>query len=211
MEQEARRRLVKQIHEAFKDVPKPDFVGVYLEDLQGVSWESVSVFELRSHADELHQFTPEGFRYFLPAILTAVILHSDDADVLVDNIIHALVPEEDNLKSREAVERSFRNYIDTLDDNERKAITDSLNLHADEFDKFAGKMLTKFKPYPDPPEYLERHKREFKERVQILDAKMKKAVATFVLSYEALEPQSGVIYINRELYEKAVEFWSAYA
>ena len=48
--------------------------------------------EPRKHRDDLMNFSPGGFRFFIPAILIAVILHSDEVDTLRDNIIYMLAP-----------------------------------------------------------------------------------------------------------------------
>ncbi len=53
---------------------------------RGTTWPSHSVEELRLHAAALSLFTPEAFRYFLPAFMLATLQDPDRADVIPDSI-----------------------------------------------------------------------------------------------------------------------------
>lgn len=105
MTDEERKILVEYIHSAFDEVSKPSFSGVELRSLQKRHWKNVTANQLRKYADELHNFSPEVFRYFLPAILTAVILYPKESDVLVDNVIGQLSPPEEGTRHKTNFDR----------------------------------------------------------------------------------------------------------
>ena len=120
MNVEDRNRLVENIKIAFKDVPIPSYVGYELDELEGKKWENISPQDLRRVADELTSFSDEGFRYFLPAILISVILHSKEVDVLTENIIHKLAPpdkEERYYKEHLSILKRRANILDAKQKN----------------------------------------------------------------------------------------------
>ena len=96
MEQIKRENLVEKIHEAFKDTPAPKngYVGYELEEFKQVHWRDVPVELIRKYRDSFGNFSPEGFRFYLPAILTAIILQPKIVDTAVNNIIFYVSPPE---------------------------------------------------------------------------------------------------------------------
>jgi len=122
MDIEAKKELVKEIELAFNDVPKPDNVGIYLESLQGRSREDVKPIEFRPISDELASFTTEGFCYFLPAMLEAVILYPDETDVLTESIIRKLAPPTKSEKYVELLQQQFDSRTEYLNLEQKKAV-----------------------------------------------------------------------------------------
>jgi hypothetical protein len=47
------------------------------------------------HRFEITSFTPEGFRFFLPAVLLGVLLHHKEVDTLTETLIANLIPSQD--------------------------------------------------------------------------------------------------------------------
>lgn len=95
-----RKYLIDQIHLAFQDTPSPQsgVAGIELEDFTMKHWSDISAQTIRKYQDEFSSFSPEGFRFFLPAIITAVILHPEICDLAVENIVVYLsLPEPDNI------------------------------------------------------------------------------------------------------------------
>lgn len=113
-----KNRLVEEIQTAFRDVPMPSDIGMYLEKLENRQRGDVKPVEYRPIADELHWFTPEGFCYFLPSILEAVILYPVDADVMTISILRALSPSYQSGINYE----QFESRVYRLDTKQKKAI-----------------------------------------------------------------------------------------
>jgi hypothetical protein len=123
-----REELASQIEQAFANTPYPENgdVGYELEDIEGLHWKEVPTSLLRAHRDELSSFTPEGFRFFLPALLIAVILHPDQVDTLTWNIIGKLAPPEPESDIRaelfDFLEITFRQRVSVLSPEEKAAV-----------------------------------------------------------------------------------------
>lgn len=127
---EDRKTLAEKIRSAFKDVSIPSYVGYELDMLQGKKWDEVSVDDLRWHADELASFTSEGFHYFLPSMLIAVILHSKESDVLTENIVDKLAPpirENRSKKHFEMHQIQFNKRVEILDKQQKDAVRNFVN------------------------------------------------------------------------------------
>lgn len=60
-------------------------------------WNQIPLENLIQNRDRISYLTEIGFRFLLPAFLTVAIEHPKEVDVLLDNIIFALVPP-DNLE-----------------------------------------------------------------------------------------------------------------
>ena len=91
-----RQALLTLIHNGFKDTPAPKngIAGYDLDDFANKHWRDITPEIVRKYRDEFISFSPEGFRFYLPAILTAIISHPKVADTAVDNIIRYLSPPE---------------------------------------------------------------------------------------------------------------------
>ena len=86
------RRLIEA---AFADTPRPDppLVEPTYDD-EGVSdyfagrtWRGNRVVDLRFHEAALVFFTPDAFRYYLPAFLLASLDDREEADVIPDHVV----------------------------------------------------------------------------------------------------------------------------
>lgn len=92
--------------------PESDDLAKYFT---GKSWRGHSAKQLREHASALSFFTPEGFRYFLPAFMLAELDDPVAADVIAQSILFHLCKadgREDRARilavnEREAVARFF--------------------------------------------------------------------------------------------------------
>jgi hypothetical protein len=52
----------------------------------GTTWQEHDAHYLRSHESSLHYFTPEAFRYYLPAFMMAELWDPEAADVIAEGI-----------------------------------------------------------------------------------------------------------------------------
>ena len=93
---------------SFADVQYPgdeklvsDNTGYHLECNQikaafkGRHWKEIPLELLRYHSEALFFFTPEAYRFYLPAYLIAGSLHYPDADRIPDSIVFSLLPPSD--------------------------------------------------------------------------------------------------------------------
>lgn len=97
MNQAEREKLAHKIAEAFIATPYPanGYVGRELqEDFAHKAWQDITPEILFRYREYLHNFSIEGFRFFLPAFLTGIIMYPKKVDMLVDTIITALLPPE---------------------------------------------------------------------------------------------------------------------
>jgi hypothetical protein len=53
----------------------------------GRHWREMPLETVLHHPEALSAFTPEAFRFFLPAFLLAALFHFDEADVLPESIV----------------------------------------------------------------------------------------------------------------------------
>jgi hypothetical protein len=91
--------LEKVIKAAFAKTPKPghkltdtyDDEGAQ-EYFEGRTWDGHSTRDIRSHADAMSFFTPEAFRYYLPAFMLAELREPDIADIVGDYVVYKFGP-----------------------------------------------------------------------------------------------------------------------
>jgi hypothetical protein len=95
--------LADRIASAFADVHHPDkgcllradagWEGDRLEPLVGgMRWQDIPLDVLRRYPTGLLLFTPEGFRYYLPAYLLAALRDPEEVDVLPELVFATLTP-----------------------------------------------------------------------------------------------------------------------
>jgi hypothetical protein len=98
-------RVVQKIQEAFatNQYPGDDnlvedssyWESINLSDqLKGKDWREISLETLKKNRFSLSLFTPEAFRYYLPAFIIASVLHADEVDTLPSSVFHNLTPPE---------------------------------------------------------------------------------------------------------------------
>lgn len=101
-------RLEQQIEAAFGELPIPpvdrlviDNSGQHLEcnqvkaKFRGRHWRELSVEDLQYESEALAFFSPEAFRFFLPAFIRAALLHYDQADLIPMNVVSWFTPSDD--------------------------------------------------------------------------------------------------------------------
>ena len=97
-----KRALREQIIAAFEDTPHPgdDNISVGTCDDEGTAayfsgktWRGHTPEVLRWHDSSLRFFTPEAFRYFLPAYMLGTLEDPEEADVVPGSIWSSLLVE----------------------------------------------------------------------------------------------------------------------
>jgi hypothetical protein len=95
------------IRAAFAKTPKPkdskltdtyDDEGAQ-EYFQGRSWDGHSVEDIRLQADAMCFFTPEAFRYYLPAFMLAELSDSKAADIVGEYVVYKFGPQSRGFQS----------------------------------------------------------------------------------------------------------------
>lgn len=87
--------LVKMIQDAFAEVPYPGdkSIGRYeVEIIIGKRHPDITIGIINSIRSELPFFYAEGFHYYLPDFLIAVILHANDLDTFPESLVDTLAP-----------------------------------------------------------------------------------------------------------------------
>jgi hypothetical protein len=104
MDEDLRQRVAQKIIDAFSATPYPGdnniggddpFDGVSVEEaFRGKHWRNISLKLLLLHHDKLPFFSPQGFRFYLPAYLLGVLFHFEDLDgyFVPSRIINVLTP-----------------------------------------------------------------------------------------------------------------------
>jgi hypothetical protein len=64
------------------------------ENLSFEHWNHIPLENLNKNRDRISYLTEVGFRFLLPAFLTAAIMYPREVDIMVDNIIFALTPPD---------------------------------------------------------------------------------------------------------------------
>lgn len=101
------RALVAQIEQAFTNTSYPPEVKItnckwncpecteITEAFHGKHWSSLTdVAALRYNSAALSLFTPEAFRFYLPAYLRAALTDPRTADIILDGLEYHLTPPE---------------------------------------------------------------------------------------------------------------------
>ncbi len=79
---------------AYYGYKTPGYPSLPEEGYVGQDWRTMSLDHLVEYRDYIVFLSPEAFRYFLPGFLIASLLHPDESDTLVDNVVGALTPLE---------------------------------------------------------------------------------------------------------------------
>jgi hypothetical protein len=95
-----RLKLVRQIEEVFADTPFPGDENIspyeyeiHVELFRGRHWKDIPLETIFRERGELSFFTPEAYRFFLPAFMRATLLHYIEMDTLSGNLISHLSPK----------------------------------------------------------------------------------------------------------------------
>ncbi|MCU0466347.1 MAG: hypothetical protein MUF38_17485 [Anaerolineae bacterium] len=98
-----RSELLNQITQVFPKQPYPKAQAITLKDdvrgteeydtaqaFRGKSWQDLDTETVRYYSVALHFFTPQAYRYFLPAYMTLCVTHYTHVDMAVDTLIGTL-------------------------------------------------------------------------------------------------------------------------
>lgn len=94
-------------------------------------WIEAPVAELRRHA-VLPLFSPEAFRYFLPAFLIAVIREPGPAQWILEQFLYALNPQEEDRR------RSTKAFLKILNKAQIDALTAFVDWTATELPEYVS-------------------------------------------------------------------------
>jgi|GEM_PF-3849258 len=78
------------------------------EDLDFMNWYDVPLQILVKYRIHFWALTADAFRFYLPAMLTAIIKHPHNIDTLTDFVIHSLTPKDESHTDSIFIERSSR-------------------------------------------------------------------------------------------------------
>jgi hypothetical protein len=92
--------LIREIESAFADTSYPGNSRIGTLELTAIfrqfHWRQVFPEMLFYFRDSIKSFTPEAFRFYLPAMMLGVLRYHDELDTLTDNLICSLaLPEAD--------------------------------------------------------------------------------------------------------------------
>jgi hypothetical protein len=120
--------LIQEIESAFADVAYPgdDNLVKSLEyydnlkvviDFKGKHWKEISLKNLLKHRFDLPRFTPEAFRFYLPAFLISS-LHGEAGGEIIGHVISSLSQPI----SERAEKEEFLNILKAFDSKQRAAL-----------------------------------------------------------------------------------------
>jgi hypothetical protein len=137
--------LLERLETAFGELPMPEDDHLVLDDsgyhlecnqvkakFRGRHWRSLSPADLQGEADSLAFFTPEAFRFFLPAYVRVSVLDFELADLIPMVVVGALMrPADPGLLGY------YQSRIATLDGPQRAVLRQFLSFlrerHGDSF------------------------------------------------------------------------------
>ena len=134
----AASQLIADIEEAFRHVPYPGDGRIVAaphspepaeiaEVFRGRDWRDLSVAFLFHYHASLSCFTPEAFRYYLPAYLLAIIRNFDEADILSVKVMYDLTPPSEAHYNPDFSERTS-----VLAEREREVVASFVAFFLDE-------------------------------------------------------------------------------
>jgi len=128
--------LVQEIERAFAGAENPGSERLVeypdhwespavIESFAGTHWNDVPLDTLINHRLSLPLFTPEAFRFYLPAFLRAAVLHPATVDTLTENLFFMLTPPE----SLEAEMDLFLRRLNGLNAEQKAVIRKFIKLY----------------------------------------------------------------------------------
>lgn len=94
--------ILREVAEAFADVPRPARQTILIDEMESevqgqrgeiysrYTWQEIPAEVLYENQDALPNFTPEGFRYYLPAFLTETVRNYQPGNRLYEQLLYAL-------------------------------------------------------------------------------------------------------------------------
>ena len=99
-----RQNVAKQIEEAFADTPYPGDNNIgwgcgsegkeFEEVVRGKHWKDLTLDFIIKHRSNIHCMTTDGFRFYLPAFLLAIVWHWEEVDTLPIGVFRSLTPPD---------------------------------------------------------------------------------------------------------------------
>lgn len=95
-------QVLREVAEAFADVPRPVQYTILIDEMESAeraktgktfsryTWQGIPAKVLHENTDALMDFTPEGFRYYLPAFLTETVRNYQPGKYLHTMLLYAL-------------------------------------------------------------------------------------------------------------------------
>lgn len=116
VDEKYRQELAHQVELAFASVPYPGDDKIVAHPntslashlpalLAGKHWKEVPLEVIIQENLSLALFTPEGFRFYLPAFLRAALLYPDQVDILPSNIFSRLTPPDEEIQMQDFLNR----------------------------------------------------------------------------------------------------------
>ena len=97
-----------------------------IDCFKGKHWRDVSPENVRAQSFNLYFFTPDAFRFFLPAFMRATLLHSEETDIAWGFTFGCLVPPEEYVA--EAM-RTFMTRVEGFTPAQRNAVKAYVDLY----------------------------------------------------------------------------------
>src|SRR5664279_203402 len=109
MDEKYPEALAHQVEDAFSEItysgddkivtnPNSSLTSELIQGFMGKDWKDISLDLIFQERLSLPLFTPQGFRFYLPAFLRAALLYPDQVDILPDNIFYMLTPPDKDEK-----------------------------------------------------------------------------------------------------------------
>lgn len=94
LDDELRQRLLNEIDTAFLNNRYPGDHGIGGKDVSVFrgKWQDISLETIIYNRSAISEFSTEGFAYYLPAFLKAIIVHTEAVDTLIYQVIPRLIP-----------------------------------------------------------------------------------------------------------------------
>lgn len=118
MSEDLRARIEQQIESAFADTPYPgdDLIGKSTADdvvraFRGTHWRDLPLKQIIDYGMDLQALTPEGFRFYLPAFLLALLRYYGQVNTLPISLMHSLAPPDPTLYLKYQEKQSPHNSV----------------------------------------------------------------------------------------------------
>jgi hypothetical protein len=120
------QELIEEITHAFENVPYPGNSNIGTDSLivtfHDLHWRDVSPEILFLHRFEITSFSPEAFRFYLPAMMLGALLHHEETDTLSETLVYRLGKSEDETLSDSHWGRKLTQIIELLSLSEKNTI-----------------------------------------------------------------------------------------
>ena len=138
---ELRQRLGRHIEESFADTPYPGDDRICKTDVdgsdmvrafRGKDWRDLQLNIITNYHVDMALMTPEGFRFYLPAFMLAVLFYYGHVSTLPMGLMHSLTPPDAGLLQKYLEKKTdplkhtqigdFLNRVSAFNSREKAAI-----------------------------------------------------------------------------------------